>query len=242
MLKKEIIDTLKQTALVACFLAVIPVVFLVNSARLSGEQSFEEYVVLGLYLDFYLLVMWLAYEMFAGEDTDDSEDYLKTLPVTRWKLLAVKTLPRLAMVWAIGAVLNLTSVPVYDSLLVSVVFSAGVMLSGFLLGISNRRNPVLVAVFFAITTYPVLSVFVSYLVFLQTGAPLVSLVWNHWVLYKILDGLLLVVPATLPYLLLFPVFRSWDCSSKQVRSEKMLKRLALPAVAYVVIWAEVFTV
>ncbi|MCK5842561.1 MAG: hypothetical protein KAH31_10360, partial [Candidatus Sabulitectum sp.] len=90
MLKKEIMDTLKQTGLVLSFLLIIPLVYGVNQFRLEENMTFFVYTLWGLTFILPLLSFFLAYTMFASDDHEGAAEYLKSLPLLKWKLLAVK--------------------------------------------------------------------------------------------------------------------------------------------------------
>ncbi len=71
MLKKEILDTLKQTGLVLSFLLLIPIIFGINQMRFNEEAlNFMWYFDWGLSYLIPVLIIYLAYNMFASEDSD----------------------------------------------------------------------------------------------------------------------------------------------------------------------------
>ena len=253
MWKKEITDTLKQTGLVLSFLLIIPVVYWINSMRLHSNQSFSHYAEAGIVLSFMMLILTLAYQMFSREDSDNASEYLKSLPFSKWKLLSVKILPRLAVVWIfLFAYLCFLWFPpaqissndilfriglIITELLIISIFSLMVMLSGFLLGISDRKNPVLVTAFLLMTLYP-----------LFPGPKLAVSLFNNVLVHQgsqllihISFGAAILLPSIVSLCILIPLYKSWDCTSGKIRSQKMLKRMAIPTALIAALWGLAFT-
>lgn len=246
MLRKEIMDTLRQTALVLSFLLLIPLIFWVNKMRLPGDLYLFDYLYAGITLDLQLLIAWFAYSIFSREDNDDASEYLKSLPVSRWKMLCIKILPRLAVVWILELILSATTMSkaglMSYSYSTALMFPVLAMLAGFILGISHRRNPVLIFSLMLLVTYPTLiGPIISYMLFIGKGSPLIALHTSHYTLYRILRTLVIFLPSVLPIALLFPVYKSWDCSSARIRSQRILKRIAVPVVLVVSLWGVVLT-
>lgn len=247
MLKKEIMDTLKQTALVLSFLLLMPIIFGINQMRFSSETlSFSWYIDWGMNFLLPILMLYLSYMVFASEDADKATEYLKSLPVNKWKLLAIKILPRFVTIVVISFVYHSIFMsefvhqgrffwfyhsPGSLSLLKPLTLIITPLLFGFILGISSRSN-VFLALAFLLT--------ISYFVF--AGFNFMSSLSRH--LYRLwctvfpnanignffaLDSVLRIyLPTLLPVLVLLPVFKSWDCSSGRIRSQRMLKRMAAP--------------
>ncbi len=253
MLKKEITDTLKQTGFVLSFLLLVPVVYWINSMRLTNNQPFSHYAGAGIMLSFLLLVFTLAYQMFSSEDSDNASEYLKSLPITGWKLLSVKIAPRLAVTWIFlfGYCLFIWSPPAQISgsnnffrtgysvieLLAALIFTLQVLLWGFLLGVSDRKNPVLALVILGIAMYPLvpgpvlaLSFFDNFLVYQRS---------QLFILISLLSVILL--PPLTILLIMIPKYNSWDCTSSKIKSQQMLKRIALPAALVAGLWGFAFT-
>ncbi|MCK5787336.1 MAG: hypothetical protein KAH54_12365 [Candidatus Sabulitectum sp.] len=252
MLRKEIIDTLKQTAFVLSFLLLIPLVYWVNSMRLTSHRPFSHYAGAGVALSIFLLVFTLAYNMFSSEDSDSASEYLKSLPFTGWKLLAVKILPRLAVSWLfiLGYCAFIWFLPAQISsndalfliglsiteLLMIIVIPLLVMLSGFLLGTADRKNPVLVAAFLLITLYPLvpgplLAVDFFNKVFVHSGSQITILMSFPTII---------LLPSIASICVLLPLYRSWDCTSKRERTQAMLKRIAIPVGLIAAAWGFAF--
>ncbi len=255
MWKKEITDTLKQTALVLSFLLLMPIIFGINQMRFSGESlSFSWYIDWGMSFLLPILMLYLSYMMFASEDSDGATEYLKSLPVNKWKLLTIKILPRFAVIVVIAFVYHsifrsdfvhsgrffyFYYSPGSLSLLKSLTLIITPLFFGFMLGISSRSN-VFLALAFLLT--------VSYFVF--AGYNFMSLLSRHfyrlwWSVFHntipsffVLDSVLRIfLPTLLPVLVLIPVFKSWDVSSGTIRSQIMLKRMAVPIALIIALFA-----
>lgn len=252
MLRKEIMDTLKQTGLVLSFLLIIPLVYGANHIRLDENMTFFVYTLWGLTFILPLLSFLLAYTMFASDDSEGAAGYLKSLPLSKRKLLAVKILPRTILILLLILACNKYLVAFWpragissawfafgvEGFLKSALVLLLVMAGGFVLGISDRKNPflvlcLLVPVLFlyeAQSPYGSLLssklVWIFYFDFMETLGIEQLWVFNlgRFLTYVIGTAL----PAVLPILVLIPVYRSWDCSSEKVRSEIIMKRMAIP--------------
>ncbi|MCK5132159.1 MAG: hypothetical protein KAR40_08430 [Candidatus Sabulitectum sp.] len=244
MLKKEIMDTLKQTGAILSFMLLIPVIHQVNEIRLGGTSSLGNYFIKGASLNFMLLIVGLAYMMFSSEDNDDAMEYLKSLPVSKWELLNIKILPRLAVLsvpilgFTIFSALTAPSdITDYFFLLVAPVALTVIiaLISGFFLGISDRKNPILIGAMTLLSSYPIFlgSIIVhriSRYIVHQTQAEI------PLYLYALVHFVTVTIPVLIPLCLLIPVYRSWDCRSGKVRSQAILKRLAVPSILIVILW------
>ncbi|MCD4708839.1 MAG: hypothetical protein K8S62_13985 [Candidatus Sabulitectum sp.] len=253
MWKKEITDTLKQAGLVFSFLLLIPAVYWINSMRLTDNQHFSHYAEAGITLSVLMLVFSLAYMMFSSEDSDNASEYLKSLPFSKWKLLAVKILPRLAVAWIFifGYCCFVWFPPaqissnnalfragyILDELLIVSVIPLLVMLSGFLTGISDRKNPVLLIAFLLLTLYPLLP-----------GPVLAINLFNKALMHQGNQTVILIsiiatilLPSIVSVFVLIPLYKSWDCASGKMRSQIMLKRMAIPTALVTALWGLAFT-
>ena len=259
MWRKEITDTLKQTALVLSFLLLIPIIFGINQLRLAENTTFFSYTIWGVTLIIPLLVIHLAYNMFASEDSDGALDYIRSLPVNKWKLLAAKVLPRLLLAWFVVLLCNKISVSSWwshgiqvfwlgsgpEGLLTNTFMPLLVMISGFLLGISDRKNPFLLLVFIIPILFFALSasgsilsnriLMLYYFNFMEPNAITLTWVWYVGRLLAFTIGV--IIPSLLPVLAVLPVYKSWDCSSGKVRSQRMLKRMTGPLGLLIVLYA-----
>ncbi|MCK5132158.1 MAG: hypothetical protein KAR40_08425 [Candidatus Sabulitectum sp.] len=252
MLKKEIKDTLKQTALVFSFMLLIPIIFGINNLRFPEEDlSFLWYIEWGVSYLISFLTLYLAYNMFASEDSDGALDYIRSLPVNKWKLLAIKILPRLAVTlllvfayryqieyrYTLGvAGISQSGMLLYHfSFLPNTGIFLMIMIAGFLLGISNRKNPFLVVALAMPVLYMILGK-------ASLPGPMYRSIYYWWyghfgymshnvyrsMMFLFTTFLQVYLPSILSFTVLIPVFNSWDCSSGRIRSQRILKRIAGP--------------
>ena len=256
MLKKEILDTLKQTTLILSFLLLVPLIFGINQIRLH-----EEDLNLMWYFDWSLsylipsLIIYLAYNVFASEDSDGASEYLRTLPMSRWKLLAGKIFPRFVVLMILvllyeaffhdshahmaefGWFAN-PQRPLYPVHLVLLILAP--LIYGFMLGISDRKS-VILPIAFAI---PVLYLTFSGFAFFN---PLSHVLYNLWwprfphtdidVFFRLNSIVLNLIPVLLPMIALIPEYKSWDCSSGKIRSTRILKRMSFPLGLLIVLYS-----
>jgi hypothetical protein len=250
MWKKEITDTLRQTASVLSFLLVVPLMFGINQLRLENNLSFFSYAVWGILAVTLLLVFYLAWTMFASDDKDGAQEYLKSLPLTNRNIFWMKVIPRFVAAllfilvanwlvdkywWTHGMSAVWTNSYADGHLASMFIVPAVAMIYGFLLGISGRRNPFLAIAFIIPVLYLLLSpgtrVQNSTLFFLyfHVMVPLGMMdLWFFNLLRVVSFIIAAVIPATLPLLVLIPVFKSWDAPSGRIRSHTILKRIAAP--------------
>ena len=161
--------------------------------------------------------------MFSGEDSNNAFEYLKTLPVPGWKLAGFKILPRLFVSILVFMGLNVfispEVMPVKEGVFLTLYELPVLILSlfsGFFLGIADRKNVVLVTLFLVPVFYQLMvAPFASELIVAHTHSNALS-----WYI-ALLIGFLPLAP-------LWGVYRKWDCSSAQIRTQVMLKKLLLP--------------
>lgn len=238
MLKKEIMDTLKQTALVLSFLLLIPIVFWVNNMILQDNPPFSFYLTSGVMLGIIILAFNLAYTMFSSKNTEFDDPNSKT----KWELPAVKILPRLTVVWILmlvfliigamppeqiagNAFMRILGIRLGEFL---VIFSVPllIMLSGFFLGIADKKSPLLIGSFLLAMTYPLLTgpkILIN--VFDKVFIPLRITAIATLDLATMITVLL---PSALAVCVLIPFYKSWNASSEKIKSQRMLKRMAGP--------------
>lgn len=241
MLREEIFQTLRQTALTLSFSILLPVIYFINEARLPENKPFGHYVEFGIMMLIVFLVISLAYTIFAREDRDKAAEYLKSLPISRLNLLWMKILPRLLVslfflfgyVFFVSPLAGRFTIAEYTVVLVPALV---LMFSGFLLGISDRKNPVLAgllllpAVYWmmlgSISSFYLGKYLLSHTEFLYrwTGNSVVQM--RICILLSVSIAHLL--PTVLPVAVLLPIYKNWDCASGKIRSQKMLKRLLFP--------------
>jgi len=248
MLRYEILKTLKQTAVILSFLLLIPVIHWANEIRIpGGTSSLGNYFISGGFLNYLMLVVGFAYMMFSTEDSDDAMEYLKTLPVSNRVLFITKILPRLVVLAfpLLGLTLYETiaegfQIDTFLLITVPLVISVAMALVyGFFLGISDRRNPVLLAVLTLLSSYPlILGPVISEKI---TGYLIHHTHTEHTsFLFALVHFVSVVIPALIPLFLLIPVYRSWDAAPGRVRSQAILKKLAVPSILVIVLWGLVF--
>ena len=202
-------------------------VYWINESRLEVNKPFSDYLEAGAMIMTFALVAKLSYSMFSGEDSNNAFEYLKTLPLPGWKLAGFKILPRLfvsiLVIIGLNVLVSPAAMPVKEGVyLTAYEFPVLVLslFSGFLLGIADRKNVVLVTLFL---------VPVFYLLFVapDTGGLL------HYHYHSYFNGYLTwyiaMLIGFLPLAPLWGVYRKWDCSSIQIRTQVMLKKLMLPA-------------
>ena len=252
MLKKEILDTLKQTGLILSFLLITPLIFGVNQFRLEENMSFFVYSLSGLAFILQLLSFFLAYKMFDSDGQEDAAEYLKSLPISRWKLLAVKILPRFILIlllvfashkyleafWPRVGISFSWSYYGIEGYFQNILITLAILVNGFVLGISDRKNPFLLLFLLipVLFLYKYLSVYGSILSSELTWLFYFNVMEPHgleqlWIFYlaRLISFIVgTALPAILPTLVLIPVYKSWDCSSAKIRSERIMKRMAIP--------------
>lgn len=272
MWKKEFTDTLKQTTLVLSFLLVIPIVFVINQMRFQEvELTLLWFFDWGLYYLIPALLFYLAYNMFASEDSDSATEYIQTLPVNKWKLLTTKILPRFLVILTLlvvyetffsnipthipwirhfKTVVNLNEFRSYSfyyvvcalELMVDFLFWLAPpvlmvlisLINGFMLGISDRKNPILTIIAFIVPIiyllkirfYKITWIFVRAINPVESGQGVDG---SIYVLSKCLALITtIIIPSVLIIRALIPIFKSWDCSSGKIRSQRILKRMLFP--------------
>jgi hypothetical protein len=257
MWKKEITDTLRQTASVLSFLLVVPLVFGINQLRLEENLPFSSYAIWWTLVVAPLLMLYLAYTMFASDDTDDAQEYLKSLPLPYRNIFWMKVLPRFVSAllfilaanwlvhkywWTHGMSAFWLSTDI-EGYLESVFMVAAAMIYGFLLGISDRRNPFLAIALMIPVLYILLSSDILvirkilYFLYSHVMKPLELMhAWFFNLLRVVSFIIAVVIPAALPLLVLISVFKSWDVSSGKIRSQRILKRMAGPLVLIIALF------
>lgn len=97
MLRKEILDTLRQTLFVLVFLVVLPLIYAVDGILYGGEIRFPWYFVNGFGLLTIMFAFYLGLNSFQRERRDGAWEYLLSLPVRKGSLFWSKFLPRLVV-------------------------------------------------------------------------------------------------------------------------------------------------
>ena len=249
MFLKEIKDTLKQTGFIMAFLAVMPLIYLIDSSFYKTGVTISGYMVGGFALLWMIAVGYMAYNMFRPEEKDDAVEYILSLPISRWKLLTWKTVPRVAILLG----LNLLTVFVggghilfysFIGLFSFVVFS---QVCGFALGIVGRKSWIarLMLFIMVICAYIVNSIPPKFIWkdFIDASAlvpylPKISpmLVWMDHIRFSQLSYFL--VEFGFLALILIPIYRKWDLKPVRVRELSFEKRAIVPLIllAYPVVY------
>ncbi len=256
MLKKEILDTLKQTGIVLSFLIIMPIVFAVNQATSGDNQlSFSWYIDWGMSILLPILMLYLSYMMFASEDSEGATEYLKSLPINKWKLLAIKIIPRFVIITAVAFIYHsifssdflhlgnfswLYYGPRHLSIMHTTIVITLPLIFGFMLGISSRNNILLAFV----SLLPISYFIISQIYFMSQLSRQIYRFWwsvfpdtgiHHF--FELDSFLRVFLPTLLPVLVLIPIFKSWDASSGKIRGQRMLKRMAGPLALIIALFA-----
>jgi hypothetical protein len=108
MLRKEILDTLR-IFLMSLSVAAATIVFSLLVLEMGGHQgvTFNELLCYLLEIILLLIALYLGSSLFAEEKNQDSFEYLFSLRLGRWQILAYKLLPRVAALLAYLAIYGL---------------------------------------------------------------------------------------------------------------------------------------
>lgn len=142
MFRLELRDTLRQTLFVMGFLAVMPLIYLLDSSIYKTGTSLGMYMLGGWGLLWLITAGHLAYNMFRREDEDGAEEYLLSLPVGRLTLLGVKAVPRFAVLLGLELLfLLLTGRQIwFQDFAGMITFVICVTICGFMLGMVGRKS------------------------------------------------------------------------------------------------------
>ncbi|MCD4777210.1 MAG: hypothetical protein K8S15_14325 [Candidatus Aegiribacteria sp.] len=241
MFLKEVKDTLKQTGFIMAFLAVMPLVYLLDSSLYKTGVTFLEYMVGGFALLWMVAVGYLAYNMFRPEEKDNAVEYILSLPINRWKLLIWKVTPRVSVLLVlIGIPLLITnSIPI--GMVAFVVF---VQLCGFTLGIVGRKSWIARSVLFVMTicvylinTIPPKFIWRQFVPASSTlSHPSTIMMLMEHVMFSQLSYIL--VEFALLAVILLPLYRNWDLKPIRAGELSFAKRAIVPMVvlAFPVVW------
>jgi hypothetical protein len=95
MLKKEFNEILKQSLYLVIFVVCLSPVLLIGS-RVSGSPlSYLQALIPVFQVGVLIFALITGISLFTSERKQDGIEYLLTLPISRFKLLAIKILPRL---------------------------------------------------------------------------------------------------------------------------------------------------
>jgi ABC-type Na+ efflux pump permease subunit len=132
VLRKELRDTLKTFAQSLMILLVIPIALLLDWHVLHSQWEIS-----GIYQPVFLAVI-IIYAVYSGvsifqaEKRDRALEYLLSLPVSRWKIVTVKVLPRfvlLLLLLAAAGVLSMFGSFLADAVSMIIIFLLAITLS-----------------------------------------------------------------------------------------------------------------
>lgn len=232
MFLKEVKDTLRQTGFIMAFLAVMPLVYLLDSSFYRTGVTFSEYMGGGFALLWMIAVGYLAYNMFRHEEKDNAVEYILSLPISRWKLLIWKVIPRVVVLLIlIGIPLVTISIPI--GMVAFVIFA---QLCGFVLGIVGRKSWITrlmlfvmtICVFFINNTPPkfMWKQFIPASTLLPNPSPIMT--FMEHVLFSQLSYIL--IEFGFLALILLPLYRTWDLKPVRVRELSFAKRSLIPLI------------
>jgi ABC-type transport system involved in multi-copper enzyme maturation permease subunit len=236
---KEVKDTLKQIGFIMAFLAVMPLVYLLDSSLYKTGVTFTEYMLGGFALLWMIAVGYLAYNIFRPEEKDNAVEYVLSLPISRWKLLIWKVAPR-AVVLLILIVIPLVTNDIPEV----VAFVVFAQFCGFVLGIVGRRSWIArsmlfvmtICVFFINSTPPkfMWRQYFSYSSILSHSSPI--MIFMEHVMFSQLSYFF--IEFGLLALILLPLYRNWDLKPIRKRELSFAKRAIVPLIvlAFPVVW------
>ncbi|MCK4764733.1 MAG: hypothetical protein KAW12_21220 [Candidatus Aminicenantes bacterium] len=97
MLKKEFNGILKQSLYFVVLTACLPVLLMIVTRFMRSPVSYFELLCPVFQVGLIVIALLMGISLLAMERKQDGIEYLLTLPLSRWKLLAIKILPRLAV-------------------------------------------------------------------------------------------------------------------------------------------------
>ena len=246
MFAREMRETARQTLFVLAFYILVPVLYLIDLTGVRSQMTLLWYLSNGLNLTIVILIVYLAWNLFRPEERDGATEYLLSLPVSKWKILLSKVLPRLIVLIPI-LVIDQTLVNLrysiesaisgrilYATFLHSLYIASLVVLCGFVLGIIGRKRILSVSIMAMVTlTYYNGIVFF----YLSRGFRLLGiqmpydlfrfLMRNH----TTVDYLLFVAVLAL---ISWPLLRRWDMGSSEGRDLLFAKRAFIPMLLLIV--------
>lgn len=218
MFRLELRDTLRQTLFVMGFLALMPFLYLLDSSIYNTGTSLGNYMVGGCALLWLITAGYLAYNMFRREDEEGAEEYLLSLPVPRYTLLAVKAIPRFGVLLGMGLLFLLLTGGQFwfQDFAGLTAFLICILLCGFMLGIVGRKGWIARLILLVIAAGA----------FLISGLP-PRMIWNaarHSSLPYYLGEIILL------WVIAHYLIRSWDHKPTRVRELAFARMAILPMV------------
>lgn len=153
MLKKEFRDTLKTLFYCLCLFLIVPIARLLDWRVLHAEWDIS-----GIWQPVFtaVIIVFAAYSgvsIFQVEKKDRALEYLFSLPVSKWKIIGVKVLPRLFFVLlliAAGGLFSVLDSVVADGLSLLVLFFSGLFIG---LAVDSLLNGLFGVVIINVTFY-----------------------------------------------------------------------------------------
>jgi hypothetical protein len=217
MFLREIRETLKQVVSVLSFLAVMPLVYILDRSFYETGTTITEYLLGGFALLWLIAAGYLAYNMFRLEDKDDAEEYVLSLPVGCLKLLIWKTIPRAVVLILLLPFFNFGRTIWFYSIIGCFVFVLFSQVSGFTLGIVGRSSWItrLILLVMNLCAFIISSIPPR---FIMPGNLFAS-----GVIFAITELIFLA-------LILIPVYRVWDIRPVRFREQSFAKWSAVPMI------------
>jgi ABC-type transport system involved in multi-copper enzyme maturation permease subunit len=237
----EMRETLRQTILVLGFYILVPVLYIADLTGVRSQMSFLWYLSNGLNLNIVILVIYLAWNMFRSEERDGAREYLLSLPLSRWKILISKLVPRMLVLvpvlfldqalavlrYGTENVLSGRLMPMNVLLFMFIV--TYVFCSGFVLGIIGRTSLLAVSILSVMAFAMFTGQLVIWIVFrlaalfkeaMPYGVFSFLLRHNASIDFLIYTGVLALIAR--------PIYRKWDLGSKRSRELIFARRAVIP--------------
>jgi hypothetical protein len=211
---KEVKDTLKQVGFIMAFLAVMPLVYLLDSSLYKTGVTFTEYMTGGFALLWMIAVGYLAYNMFRPEEKDNAVEYILSLPINRWKFLIWKTVPRVAVLLVPIVIIPFVTNFIPIGIVAFVWFA---QLCGFTLGIVGRKSWIARSMLFVMT----ICVYI-----INSIQP--EFIWKDSFIASLLPYIL--VEFGFIALILIPIYKKWDLKPVRARELSFAKRAMVPLI------------
>ncbi len=116
MLKKEVNEILKQSLYFVIFVVCLPWILSIGMRVFGTPVSYWDVLFPVFQVGLLIFGLILGVALFTAERKQDGMEYLLTLPISRFKLLAIKILPRLAVL-IVFSVLYLLATKIFDAAL-----------------------------------------------------------------------------------------------------------------------------
>jgi ABC-type transport system involved in cytochrome c biogenesis permease component len=219
VLRREILETLRQTLFIMSFLLVMPIVFFIQREVNGVESHLAEFVLGGYGILWIITSVYVAYNMFRSELRDGAIEYLLSLPVSKPVLLFMKVVPRISILIILGILFYWLNGQwgFFSSVWGMVAFLLFIQICGFVLGITGRSNWLArtVLAFLAVEMFIVISIPPEFL-------------WNgplpdSRLLYLAFEALVLPV-------LLLPAYSDWDLRPASEKSGRLAKLAIIPLI------------